>query len=104
MEIHVSRNLGRHSGQSTGRPGCALALANKRYPDQSLPHKELFFNADLSKLGPEVKKQVNAVIRDQLIPEYVASNIVPLMAEVRSGTGGGGSQAAGQGGRTGRSL
>ena len=58
-----------------------IAMANKRYPDEALPHKEMFFNADISKLGPEVKKQVNTVIRNQLIPEYIASNMRALMAE-----------------------
>jgi hypothetical protein len=58
-------------------------LAVQRYPDQSLPHKELFWNADPAKFGPELKQKVNVLIRDQLIPEYVADNLVPLLAEAR---------------------
>ena len=83
METMLAETLAASLADQPGGLDVLIALANKRYPDQSLPHKELFFNADLSKLGPEVNKQVNAVIRDQLIPEYVASNMVPLMAEVR---------------------
>jgi hypothetical protein len=58
------------------------SLATKRYPDQSLPHKDLFMNADVSKLGPELKNKVSTIIRDQFIPEYVANNI-PTLADVR---------------------
>ena len=59
-----------------------LTLANERYPGQTLPHKDLFFNADPATLGPALKKEVHAVIRDQLIPEYVAANFAALSGEV----------------------
>jgi len=58
-------------------------LAVQRYPDQPLPHKELFWSADPATFGPELKQKVNVLIRDQLIPEYVANNLVPLLAEAR---------------------
>jgi hypothetical protein len=73
------------AGTLASQPGgldVLYALANKRYPDQSLPHKELFFNADPAKLGPALKKEVQSVIRDQLIPEYVAGSLPALMGEV----------------------
>jgi len=60
------------------------AMASKRYPDKSLPHKELFMNADTAKLVPALKEKVNAVVRDQFIPEYVAKNLVSLKAEAGS--------------------
>ncbi len=59
------------------------AVSSKRYPNQSLPHRELFMKADASKLSPEFKKKIGTIIRDQFIPEYVADNIIPLLAEVR---------------------
>jgi hypothetical protein len=59
-----------------------FALASKRYPEKSLPHKDLFFNADPSTMGPALKKEMHAVIRDQLIPEYVAGNFVALRGEM----------------------
>ncbi len=58
-------------------------LATQRYPDQPLPHKELFWSADPAKFGWELKQKVNLLIRDQLIPEYVANNLAPLLAEAR---------------------
>jgi len=60
-----------------------LALSAERFPGEPLPHKDLFFRKNSSEFTPEVKKAVNEVIRDQLIPEYVIDNIVSLMAEVR---------------------
>jgi hypothetical protein len=60
-----------------------LALASKRYPDKSLPHKDLFLNADPATFGPELKKKVFEIVREQLIPEYIASNFAPLLGEVR---------------------
>ncbi len=69
-----------------GQPGgldLLLALAAKRYPDQPLPHKELFMNADPAKLGPVLKKEVFAIIRDQLIPTYYANNCAALLGEAR---------------------
>ena len=79
-------------------------LAGKRYPDQTLPHKDLFMNADTTKLGPELKKKVSAIIRDQFIPEYVANNIVPLLAEVRPEPVVANPEQFSQGGRAGRAL
>ena len=74
------------AGTLANQPGgldLLLTLASKRYPEQSLPHKDLFLNADPAKLGPALKKQVFSIIRNQLIPEYFASNCAALLAENR---------------------
>ena len=60
-----------------------LTLAAKRYPDKPLPHKELFLNADPSKFGPDLKKKIFEIVREQLIPEFTANNFAPLLGEVR---------------------
>lgn len=82
-EQFLAESLAGTLAKQPGGLDVLFTLANKRYPGQSLPHKELFFQADPDKLGPALKKEVHAVIRDQLIPEYVASNLPPLLAEVR---------------------
>ena len=46
---------------------------------------ELFLNANLAKFGLDLKKKIFAIVRYQLIPEYVASNFAPLLGEVRLG-------------------
>ncbi len=60
-----------------------LTLAAKRYPDKPLPHKDLFLNADPAKFGPDLKKKVFEIVREQLIPEHIANNFAPIMGEVR---------------------
>lgn len=82
-ETFLVGNLASTLAKQQGGLDLLLALSAKRFPDQSLPHKELFFESDIARMGPKIKNAVNAVIRDQLIPEYVAGNIVPLMAEAR---------------------
>lgn len=77
-------NLASTLAKQPGGLDVLFALANERYPGQPLPHKELFFNADLATFGPTLKKEVHAVIRDQLIPEYVAANFAALRGEVGS--------------------
>jgi len=82
-EQFLAASLAGTLAKQSGGLDVLFTLANKRYPGQSLPHKELFFNADPSTMGLALKKEVHAVIREQLIPEYVASNMAPLLAEVR---------------------
>lgn len=82
-ETFLIGNLASTLAKQPGGLDLLLTLAGKRFPDQSLPHKELFFSANTTHMGPEIKKAVNTLIRDQLIPEYVAGNIGPLMAETQ---------------------
>jgi hypothetical protein len=76
-------NLAATLAEQPGGLDLLLALAAQRYPDQTLPHKDLFMNADPAKLGPALKKEVFAIIRDQLIPTYFANNCAPLLGEAR---------------------
>jgi hypothetical protein len=82
-ESFLVENLATMLASQPGGLELLLELAAERYPGQPLPHKDLFFRKKSSEFTPEVKKAVNAVIRDQLIPEYVADNIASLMAEIR---------------------
>ncbi|MFP6881607.1 MAG: DUF6288 domain-containing protein, partial [Roseibacillus sp.] len=63
-------------------------LARKKHPEQILPYKELFLAADSRTFGPKLKKAINPIIMDELIPEYVGKNrkrLQPLAAnEVKS--------------------
>jgi len=68
-------------------------IARQKRPDEILPYKELFLAADPSQFGPELKKAIIPIIRDELIPEFVGKNrrrLYPLAAnEVKSGWPGG---------------
>jgi hypothetical protein len=56
-------------------------VAKERFPNESLPYAPLFLAADPAKLGPELKKLVNGLIRQNLIPEYVEKHRQRLLDE-----------------------
>lgn len=57
-------------------------VSKKCFPDQSLPHSNLYLaNNDPSKFGPKVKKALLPIIEAQLIPEYVGKNRRSLTIE-----------------------
>lgn len=68
-------------------------ISRERYPREILPYKEFFLNADSSQFGPELKRAINPIIMDELIPEYVGRNRTRLgqlaTGEVQSGYPGG---------------
>ena len=53
-------------------------IARKRKPREILPYKEFFLRADSSRFGPKLKKAINPIIVEELIPEYVGRNRVKL--------------------------
>jgi len=71
-----------------------LYLAGRqRFPQQILPYKKFFLNADPSRFGPELRKAITPIIMDELISEYVGRNRATLRklaaAEVQSAWPGG---------------
>ncbi|MCH2060806.1 MAG: DUF6288 domain-containing protein [Verrucomicrobiales bacterium] len=68
-------------------------IARQRKPKEILPYKKFFLNADSSRFGPELKKAINPIIVDELIPEYVGRNRARLKqlagGEIQSGYPGG---------------
>jgi len=75
-------------------------VARKRYPQQILPHKDFFLNADPNQFGPKLAGAISPIITDELIPEFVGRNRVTLRklaaAEVQSGYPGGKSDRVSQ--------
>jgi len=69
-------------------------IARQRFPQQALPYKEFFLNADPGQFGPKLKKAIRPIILEELIPEHVGRNRKRLRAlavgEVQSGYPGGG--------------
>lgn len=59
-------------------------VSKKRFPEQNLPHQELYLGADTSKFGPEVKKAFLPILTGKLIPEYVEKNRKRLESELKS--------------------
>ena len=68
-------------------------IARQRKPKEILPYKEFFLRADSSRFGPKLKKAINPIIMDELIPEYVGKNRARLKqlagGEIQSGYPGG---------------
>ena len=68
-------------------------IARKRKPKEILPYKKFFLNADPSRFGPELKKAINPIIMEELVPEYVGRNRATLRklagGEIQSGYPGG---------------
>ena len=55
-------------------------IARQRHPGEILPYKQFFLDADPSKFGPELKKAIKPIIKDELIPEFVGKNRKNLRA------------------------
>lgn len=74
----IARNL-------SGVPGgfdALYAAARERFPEQSLPHKDLYLAAEASRFGPEVKKAFQPILNKQLVPEYIGKNRKRLLDEL----------------------
>ena len=68
-------------------------IARQRKPNEILPYKDFFLNADSSQFGPKLKKAIQPIIMDELIPEFVGRNRAKLhqfsAGEIQSGYAGG---------------
>ena len=57
-------------------------LAKRRFPEQALPHRDLFLGAPPEKLGPTTRKVMGPIISASLVPEHVGKNWKTLRALV----------------------
>lgn len=68
-------------------------IAKERHPNQTLPYREFFLNAEPSQFGPKLRKAIPPLIFGELIPEFVGRNRTRLhelaAANVQSGYPGG---------------
>jgi hypothetical protein len=68
-------------------------ISRERFPQEILPYKEFFLNADPAKFGPKLKQAIRPIIEEELIPEFVGRNRGTLRkladAEIQSGYPGG---------------
>jgi hypothetical protein len=56
--------------------------SRKVLPDEALPYKHLYFNADFSKFGPELRKAMPSIVLKEVIPEYIGANIDSVSEEL----------------------
>jgi hypothetical protein len=75
-------------------------LAKQRFPEDPLPHRDLFLGAPPEKLGPKVAAALKPAVLNSLVPEHVGKNWKSLLAlvagEVKSTTPGGRNDAMDQ--------
>ena len=68
-------------------------IAKQRKPNEILPYKQFFLDADSSKFGPKLKAAIKPIIMEELIPEFVGKNRAKLRqlaaAETQSARPGG---------------
>lgn len=68
-------------------------VARERHPNEILPYKEFFLNADPKQFGPKLRRAITPIITEELIPEFVGRNRTKLRqlaaAEIQSGYPGG---------------
>lgn len=84
MSAGVDYLLNSIAANLTAIPGGYEALyevASKRFPDQLLPHKDLFMSADQKNFGPKVKQVFRSIVMDELIPAYQAEQAKNLATE-----------------------
>jgi len=57
-------------------------VSRQRFPDETLPHLDLYMKADTTAFGPVVKNAFEPLMRDLLIWQYVAENREKLAKEI----------------------
>ena len=58
-------------------------ISRARFPDQPLPHKELFLAADPDRFGPDLQQAIKPTIRDELVYQYVGQNRRGILSDLR---------------------
>jgi hypothetical protein len=59
-------------------------VAQQRFPNTSLPHKNLYLGVnDRSRFSQRVRQALNPIIRNKLIPEYIGKHRGELLREAR---------------------
>ncbi|MFK7851160.1 MAG: DUF6288 domain-containing protein [Akkermansiaceae bacterium] len=74
---YMIRNLANAVADTPGGLDALYKVAKERFPDITLPHKELYLEADPSRLGPELQGSMKKIILEDLIPEYIGKGNHP---------------------------
>jgi len=74
---YMIRHAAKAVAQTPGGLDALYAVAKKRFPNSSLPHKELYLQADPKRLGPELQESMKKIILEDLIPEYIGAGHHP---------------------------
>ncbi len=93
LQGHRNGTLERFAQTLLSVPGGAEVLyevAKKEYPDKALPHENIFLAADFESFGPEIRKVIMPIVRDQVIYEFIGRNRNKLLADIKKPSSKGG--------------
>lgn len=82
---YMLKGIARNLSDTPGGFDKLYQISHDRFPNEVLPHKDLYMGADSSKFGPKVIKALEPIVTGQLIPRYVGANSASLLAEAESG-------------------
>lgn len=81
---YMLKGIARNLAATPGGFDALYEVSSKRFPNLALPHKELYMGADASRFGPRVRKALEPIVLNQLVPMYVGANGKELLTEVSS--------------------
>jgi len=87
---YMIKGVARNLANAPGGFDRLYEASRKRFPNEVLPHKELYMGADASTFGPAVKEALEPIVVDYLIPKYIGyadyrgANADYLLAEAAS--------------------
>jgi hypothetical protein len=61
-------------------------IAKQQSPNDPLPYREIFLDANPEKFGLKLKQAITPIIRDQLVYEFIGRNRARLLAEINRTT------------------
>ena len=61
-------------------------ISREKFPDQTLPYRDLILGADPDSMGAELKKLLPPLVMDELVPEYVGKNWTKLQTAIANKT------------------
>jgi hypothetical protein len=61
-------------------------VSKQQYPNEPLPHDNIFLAADPEKFGPELKKAIQPLIREKLIYQYIGQNRRAIFSDIDNKT------------------
>lgn len=68
---YMLKGVARNLADTPGGFDELYELSRKRFPDQVLPHKDLYMGADASMFGPKVREALKPIVVGDLIPKYI---------------------------------
>lgn len=77
--------IARNVSNAPGGFDALYQVSRERFPNNQLPHLDLYLKADSNTFGPELKKAFLPIIRDNIIWKYIGDNFSSLTGELSKG-------------------